>query len=277
MPELERHEELIGVIDVRRGDLEDDGEETEQTEEIDDTVGDAPGTSVLLAHAAAQADETSAVRDYLIEYTQVHLSPVIARALRMYRERGLSAMSEELKITKAPRKTLNAIVELSQVRYRKVALIYDELQSWKEIPLDLRSQVVGSIANIRWKLADSAVMVFMAAPGEAPELEETFGGGERIVWDFHNLQSIQAAPAAVNGAIVNEWLASAALPGSEPLAMDHPVLSRMAEEAHGALPRFLDLAREAIEDAADRGVELDDAAYESAVARLAAAEADSAE
>ena len=51
---------------------------------------------------------TRAVLDYLIEYTRAHLSPVIARGLRMYRERGLSALAEELKITKAPRKTLAA-------------------------------------------------------------------------------------------------------------------------------------------------------------------------
>ena len=54
------------------------------------------------------------------------------------------------------------------VRYRKVALIYDEFQLWTQIPADLRSQVVGSITNMRWKLAGGAFLVFMAAPARLP-------------------------------------------------------------------------------------------------------------
>lgn len=259
-PTLERHEELIGAVDFRRSDLEDDGEETDDSVEIDDTIGDAPGTTTLLAEAAQHADEDSAIRDYLIDYTRVHLSPVIARGLRMYRERGLSALSEELKITKAPRKTLAALVELSKVRYRKVAFIYDEFQSWREIPTDLRSQVVASIANIRWKLDGSAFLVFIVAPEEAPELEETFGSGERIVWSFANLEALQTDPEIIDRSIVDEWLASASLNSDEPVTMADEVLSQLAEDAEGSLTRFLALAREAIEDAAERGVGLDEKA-----------------
>ncbi len=137
-----------------------------------------------------------------------------------------------------------------------MALIYDDLQLWTEIPADLRSQVVGSITNMRWKLAENAFLVFMAAPGQAPELEETFGGGERLVWDFHNLAALQSEPEAIDTAIVDEWLAAAALPDRSPLTMADPVLAQLAEDAEGSLPRFIALAREAIEDAGARGVAL---------------------
>ena len=107
-PEVERHDELVGAVDMRHGSFEEDGEETDDSVEIDDTIGDAPGTAALLEASAQRADEDAPVVDYLIEYTRAHLSPVIARALRMYKERGLSALAEEIKITKAPRKTLTA-------------------------------------------------------------------------------------------------------------------------------------------------------------------------
>jgi len=275
--ELERHEELIGIVDIRRGDLEDDGDEAEDTAEVDETIGDAPGTSALLAEAAQNPDDSSAVRDYLIEYTGAHLSPVIARGLRMYRERGLSALSEELKITKAPRKTLAGLVELSKVRFRKVALIYDEFQSWMQVPSDLRSQVVASITNIRWKLAGSAFLVFMVAPGEAPELEETFGSGERIDWSFHNLEALQSEPETIAPAIIDEWLASATVSDATALSMTNPILAQLAEDSDGSFSRFLALAREAVEDAAERGVALDAAAREAALDAVPLQDEDAAE
>ena len=73
--------------------------------------------------------------------------------------------------------------------------------------------MVGSITNMRFRLAGNAFMVFMAAPGDAPELEEMFGGGERLVWGFDNLAALQSEPEAIDIAVVNEWLAAAALPG----------------------------------------------------------------
>jgi len=270
-PEVERHDELIGATDMRHGSFDDDGEETDDSVEIDDTVGDAPGTAALLDAAAQSADDDSAIIDYLIDYVRAHLSPVLARAIRMYKARGLSALAEEIKITKAPRKTLAATVELAMIRYRRVALIYDELQLWTQIPTDLRSQVVGSITNMRFRLAGNAFMVFLAAPGDAPELEETFGGGERLVWDFHNLAALQSEPETLSSAMVDEWLASATLPDRDPLTMADPVLAQLSEDAEKSLPRFIALAREAIEDAGVRGVAaLDEAARAAALEKVAA-------
>ena len=116
----------------------------------------------------------------------------------MYHTRGLSALSEELKITKAPRKTLAKIIDWAEIRYAKTALLYDEFGHWLEIEPDLRAQVVASMTSLRWRLKDSAVLVIMAAPGEAPELEETLAGGRRIEWHFSNLVTMQENPDALD-------------------------------------------------------------------------------
>lgn len=250
--EVERHEELIEVLDPRRGDLEDDGDEEDVTQEIDETVGDAPGTAVLLAASAQIDDENRAVLDYLVEYTRVHLSPVLARGLRMYRERGLSALSEELKITKAPRKTAGKLAQLATMRFRKIALLYDEFGNWPEIPADLRSQIVGSLTRLRWKLDGQAVMVLMLANGEAPELEEALSGGSTVDWTFKNVYTIQEHPNAINEAVVNDWIASATVPGTTPATLADSAYRRLVSESGGDVLRFITLAHAAVELAANR-------------------------
>jgi len=250
--EVERHEELIEVVDPRRGDLDDDGNEEDITEEIDETIGDAPGTAVLLAAASEQGDDGRETLNYLIEYTRVHLSPVVARGLRMYRERGLSALSEELKITKAPRKTAGKLAELATMRFRKIALLYDEFGYWPEVSADLRSQIVGSMTRLRWKLDGQAVMVLMLADGEAPELEEALAGDAIVDWTFENLYPLQENPTMINEVVVNDWIASATLPGITPASLDDIGYQRLMAESGGDLARFIMLAHAAIERAAHR-------------------------
>ncbi len=131
LPELERHYELASTMDLRQIDIE--------TEEIDETsdgieipadykeargVGDGALDEMSedgkprclrpqwkrLQAAEELAAASDAVFDYVVEYTREHLSPVIARALRAYRVRGVAVAATELTITKAPRKTLGAIL-----------------------------------------------------------------------------------------------------------------------------------------------------------------------
>ena len=64
MPEVERHDEFIGLVDPRRGDLDEDGDQQDDSPEVDETVGDAPGTVALIAEAAEVSDEYDGVRDY---------------------------------------------------------------------------------------------------------------------------------------------------------------------------------------------------------------------
>lgn len=268
-PEIERRPELAEAFDLRRQGLEEDGEESEASPEIDATIGDAPGTQQLMEEAAANRDEDAhALLDYFVEHTRVHLSAVIGRGLRVYHDRGMTALSEELKITKAPRKTLAALIQFADLRYRKVALIYDAFESWVEIDPSLRSKLVGSMSDIRWNNDKNAFIVIMAIPGEAPELEEVFGQGDRLSWDFSGLVPLQEHPDEILEDVVNGWLKSAALEDSRVFTLDDPVLAELISAAEGSLRSFVGMASAAFESAADRGVaELDAASLEAGKAK----------
>lgn len=253
--EVERRPELGAVADLRRLSMQEDDEETDTSAEVDASVGDAPGTPQLLAEAAAEMDsDNAAVLDYLVEHTRAHISPVIARGLRVYRDRGLAALSEELRITRAPRKTLAKLVEFANLRYNKVVFIYDSFENWRDIEPDLRSKLVGSLSDLRWKTAGGAFPMLIIGPEEAPELEEAFGHSTRTDWNFDGLLPLQENPDAILPDIVNAWLASAALEGSTPLTLENEVLTKLVELADGSLTKLIVMADVAVESAAERGV-----------------------
>jgi hypothetical protein len=260
--EVERRPELAEVADLRRLSMEDDGEEIDSSAEIDGSVGDAPGTPQLLAEAAERMDSNNAaVFDYLIEYTRAHVSPVVARGTRVYRDRGMVALAEELKVTKAPRKTLARLVEFAGTRYRKVAFIYDSFENWRDIEPDLRSKLVGALSDLRWKMAGPAFPVLVFDPEEAPELEEAFGNAGHVDWSFAGLAPIEEQPGVLLEDVVNAWLEAATLSGRSALTADDPVLRQLAEKAEVSMARFIEMADAAVESAAERGVSaLDDEA-----------------
>ena len=71
---------------------------------------------------------------------------------------------------------------------------------------------------------------------------------------------------------------AAAVPGTAPLTMNDPGVAALAAAADGSLGRFIRLALEAIEDAADRAAaSIDEAAVAAAVEAVAAAESGSDE
>ncbi len=265
---LERHQELSQVADLRHVDLPSEAEELDTAEEIDASVGDTPGTPMLLAEAVEiHSEDDRAIFDYFVEYTAVHLSPVIARGLRVHRDRGLAAFAEELKVTKAPRKTMTALLSLAALRYRKAVVIYDGFDAWLEIPSDLRSRVVGALSDLRWKTAGSAFPIFVLMPGEAPELEETFGASGTISWEFPGLIPMQEQQDVFLPDVVSGWLAAAALADASPLTLESAVLSALRDAADGSMSRFVRMARAAIESASDRGVAaLDDVAKDAGLA-----------
>ena len=103
---IERHPELAEMVDFRQDAMERSGEGDETTPEIDETVGEAP--DIGLPDPADERDQQSQlgeVLDYLVEHTRVHLSPVVARSLRIYKERGTFAMAAELLVTRPPQDT----------------------------------------------------------------------------------------------------------------------------------------------------------------------------
>jgi hypothetical protein len=260
-PRIERRRELAKVADIRLVSLEEDVEETDVSAEIDETVGDAPGTGIGLPAADEESDDTKPVVDYIIEYTAAHLSKVVARALRMYNERGLGAAAAELKVTKAPRKTLGSVVKFARVRFDKVAIIYDGFDNWGAIDPEMRQTIITSLTEMRWLLDGDAVFVFLLERGGVPELEEQFAGGTRLEWDFPWLQKMQKAGDELDMDAVHSWLDSAALSGQAP---DLSALDVLAQGAQGSLTTFVAMASAAVEDAAERGVaKIDDAAVEA--------------
>lgn len=272
---IERRPELAEVADTRAMGLESDVEgEDDTVVEIDAAIGDAPGTEVVLAdEVSAEESANLAILDYFVEYTKVHLSPVIARGLRVYHDRGQVAMTTEFGITKAPLKTLKALVRLARIRFRKLALIYDGFDNWIAVPSDTRSQVTGTLSEVRWAFESDAVVVLLLERGGVAELEEQFGAGTQVPWDFPGVVQLEEAPDALDAGIVNRWLAAAAAPGREPWTLGDPVLSALVAESDGSLKKFSIGAGLAIENAAERGAgALDDEAL--AAGRAAWAEAE---
>jgi hypothetical protein len=262
---VERRPELAEVTDTRPMDLLSDVEEGDDAPELDGAIGDAPGTEVILSdEQTPEEDIERAILDYIVEHTKVHLSPVIARALRVYKDRGLVALTAELTITKAPRKTLSALVRFARIRFRKIVLIYDGFDNWAQTPPEVRSQITGTLSELRWMLESDAVVAIMVERGGVPELEEQFGAGTHVDWDFPGLIALEESPDALDPQMIDRWLASAAMHGTAPLTVEDPVLSAMLAEAEGSLKAFSLAAGVAIENAAQRGASaLDEEALEA--------------
>lgn len=268
---VERRPELAELADTRAEDLPSDVDEDGAAPELDATIGDSPANAMLLAkEAAAHDDAERALADYIIEHTKVHLSPVVARALRVYRERGQVAMINELRVTKAPKKTLAAIVKFARMRFKKVVLIFDGFDGWYAVPPEMKAQIASTFSEVRWMLESDAVMVFMLEEDRVPELEEQFGHGTRLRWSFDSLEAFEADEDRLDPRIVDRWLALTSAPGAAPITILDPVLASLAADADG-FSEFALRAATAIESAADRGVSaLDDAAETEARAARAA-------
>lgn len=267
---IEKRPELAQVTDLRLTNLEPDVDEDDAAPEIDAGVGDAPGTDVVLAEEAdahESEDSDQELVDYIVEYTQVHLSPVIARGFRVVKERGLAAMATEFKVTKAPRKTLKALVKLARLRFSKVIFIFDGFEGWGQAPDELRSQVAAALAEMRWMLETDGLFVLMLEEGLVPEIEEQYASARRVEWDFPGLEMVMQAPDSLIPELVNHWLAAATVIGETPMTLEDPTLSKLAEAANGDLNLFSAKAYAAIEDAAERGAtSLDDAALAAGLA-----------
>ena len=275
----ERKQEFADMADFRQQRFDGDGEGVEagapDSSEVDDTVGDAPGSGLAIAEDAddSTTDKPFApVADYIIDYTREHLSPVVGRALRVYSDRGLAATADEFNITKAPRKTLLAVAQFARTRFRQVVLMWDGFEHWGEVDATLRSKIVGLLSELRWSLDGIALPVFLLEEGVAPEIEDSFASGVKMRWDFPGLEELGDDGPIPEG-IVNRWFASATVPGGTPMTLADAGPHALFEAADGSLERFILLAQEAIEDAADRGASsVDDAAVNAAIAAAAAAQ-----
>lgn len=273
--EVERRPELAEITDTRLMDLPIDNDATDESGEYDPSMGDAPASVNLIALPEEDEDlepesqVADEIVDYLIEHTSVHLSPVIARALRVYRQRGLAAMTFEFGITKAPRKTLAALVKFARFRYRKVVIMYDGFENWYAIDPEIKTKLISTFSEIRWMLDGDAFLVFMLETGVAPELREQFASAEVLNWDFSGLIPLSERTVEALPRLADRWFGAAALPNSTPITSGDPVISALIETAAGDVDAFVGMARAAVESAATRSVDrLDEAAREAGLTHM---------
>ena len=176
-------------------------------------VGDA-------MEASAQTDASPPLEkelaEYLIAYTHVHLSPVVARGIRVFSAQGTDAMAQELKVSKAPSKTLAALLRFAETRMRLGAILFDNFDIWPSVPDDLRLKIVATFSQLRWSLKNVGVLVFLVTPGAAPEVEEAFSSGRHVSWDFAELFNVADDGAAFDPVAATTWLRSASRDGELP-------------------------------------------------------------
>jgi len=157
-----------------------------------------------------------AVEEYIHAYTTEHLSPVVTRGLRAFSAQGTDSMAQELKVTKAPSKTLVALLKFAESRLRLGVLLYDNFAIWPSVPNELRHKIVATFSQLRWSLKDVGVLVFMITPGDAPEVEEAFSSGRHVSWDFKELFRVAKAGSAFDREGAAVWLVSAMTSGQMP-------------------------------------------------------------
>ncbi|MDZ4169493.1 MAG: hypothetical protein U1E26_07545 [Coriobacteriia bacterium] len=277
---LERQDEHADDLDERQIDVERLGDDEDEAGELDDTLGVAPGVDSEddedSEAAESPASHEQMVLDYLIEHTSVHLSPVIARALRAFHERGQVAAAAELRVTKAPRKTLASAVKLARARFDDVTILLAEFEYWEDVPESLRHKIVGALSELRWSLGSDARIVFFARRSQAPELEETFGSANRLEWEFKSfLNPLRFEEAGLDAELVDSWLAAATAPDHEPLTVGGTALASAAEQSAQDFDRFVRVARVAVECAAERGAStIEDADIAAGFESVSASEAE---
>jgi len=225
-----------------------------QSQDIEDEVDDTPedegeqGLPPMVDSAEATGREAALI-DYIVEYTRVHLSRVIGRAIRVYGIRGTAALASEFTITRAPRKTFKSLCVLATKRFNRVALIYDGFTNWHTVPEDLRDRFVTSLTELRLAMKHSGNLVFIAATDEIVEVEEQFRSDNAIVWSFPSLAVLEADPDALDTEVIRAWIESAALePGVAEKLL--PELQDSFSKANGSLEAFVPLAIAAIDEAA---------------------------
>lgn len=202
-----------------------------------------------------------AVEEYILTYTTEHLSPVVTRGLRAFSAQGTDSMAQELKVTKAPSKTLVALLKFAESRLRLGVLLYDNFAIWPSVPTELRHKIVATFSQLRWSLKDVGVLVFMVTPGDAPEVEEAFSSGRHISWDFEELFRVADEGCAFDREGAARWLVSAMTSGEMP-EWGEALLAAVPENAE--LVSACAALGDAIESAATAGALPDPAAVVAA-------------
>jgi hypothetical protein len=214
-----------------------------------------------------QASPDEALREYLIACVKADLSPTIARALRAYRSYGATIVAQEIKVTKAPRRTLTAVLRFMSARFGTVVAIFNNFDPWPRLEPEARRDVLLALAELRLIVGEAGVLGVALVEGQAPELEEQFAGGVKVRWGFEEVASLQHGEKVFEEETVQRWLDAASLDEASAFRADGPQLSRLIEACDGDMIAFARMAEAAFRSSAQRGAsELDEAALADGLA-----------
>jgi len=214
-PFLDVREGAAQLMDVMRDSLKRQESHEVDPEESDDEgeTGDEDEPSTSPPEPTAAEVEQLALSNYVLAWSKAHISPVVARGLRVYRQSGADAMAQEFKVTRAPRKTLGALARFATGYYRAVVVVYDQLDGWHAVPDDLRIKIVSTLSTMRWTLKGHGILAFAAPHGLVPELEEQFGAASGVEWEGTELLALQKGEAESFPAIARWLIDSCAVSG----------------------------------------------------------------
>lgn len=244
-------EVLMRVSHARLDRLDSDpDEDTDDEVDTDDPMGEAFVTPLGEVDdrvlEAAPDDTSDAVADFLIAQAR-ELSPVIARGLAAYRAQGINSMAEELKVTKAPSKTLTALMRFARARYAGAFLFVDRFDLFEVAPEELQNDIATALFKMRWALKDLATVVLFIEPGIAPQVEESFAASTRVSWRFDELSVVGDRDAAFPPDIALRWIDALSLeerPGWADGLVRAVAESTPAEAAFTALGTVIESAAE---------------------------------
>lgn len=218
-PFLDVREGSAALMDVMRDSLKRQESHEVDPEESDDEgeTGEEDEPSTSPAEPTAAEVEQLALSNYILAWSKAHISPVVARGLRVYRQGGADSMAQEFKVTRAPRKTLGALARFATGYYHAVVIVYDQLDGWHAVPDDLRIKIVSTLSTLRWTLKGHGILAFAAPHGLVPELEEQFGAAASVEWEGTELLALQKGEAESFPAIARWLIGSCALAGGAKL------------------------------------------------------------
>ena len=194
----------------------------------------------------------ASMREYLLALAHTRLSPIVARAIASFGRYGESLSAQELKITKAPRKTLAAVLRLMSTRWTNVVVIYDNFDAWPILDQQTKVEVLASLMELRYIIAETGAMVVGILAGKSPEIAEQFAAAEQVDWLLPELEALSKGSRDYDPAWVQSWLDAASAAGVSGLRADGPELAPLVEAAAGDLMSFATMASAAFRDAGER-------------------------
>lgn len=220
-----------------------------------DGSGPVSASVPLIEEPDEETDPDASMREYLLAVAQGHLSPVLSRAFASLGRFGEALAAQELKITKAPRKTLAALLRFMSARWPSIVVIFDSFDAWPMLDQKVKVDVLASLTELRYIIGETGVMVVGVIDGVAPEISEQFAAAEQVDWMLPEIHALSRGDRTLDLAVVQSWLDAAAIDGMSSLKADGPELAPIVDAANGDVMAFVTMARAALADAASRGVD----------------------